>query len=177
MSIIKLNNQSISAVTSLPAAISTGKILNAFEYSTSSDGSSVSGGPHNIMETSYTPVSSNSKLIIYAFIVGKGGRNCCSYRQSPFAVRVSTSASQTNGTDVCFGSFGHQMSGDSTTRYNFVCTTLSGSYTNSNTTTKYISVNYLGGGSSYNFVFNETTDTASYSGNKSGIIILEKDAS
>jgi len=188
MSIIKTNARSASALDAtvltgnLPAISGasltgvSGAILKVGEHTTSANGSQVTGATHNLFEMSFTPSSSNSKLLIYAFITGTGGRNCCSYRQSPFAVRVSTSASQTNGTDVCFGSFGHQMSSDSSTKYNFVASTFSGVYTNSNTTTKYISVCYLGG-SGYNFTLNSTTDHSSYSGNRSQIIVLERDAS
>ena len=63
MAIIKLNNQSISALTALPTAIATGKIVqaayavNTTEITTSADA--------DIVTLSFTPTSASNKVILF----------------------------------------------------------------------------------------------------------------
>ena len=65
MSIIKPNNNTISAITALPAAITTGKVLqvvfNSYStYSSTSTGSYVDFG----LSATITPSSSSSKILV-----------------------------------------------------------------------------------------------------------------
>ena len=65
MAIIKPNNNTISAITALPAAISTGKVLQAvtFTYSTQESTSSTSFVASSVT-ASITPSSSSNKVLI-----------------------------------------------------------------------------------------------------------------
>jgi len=75
MAIITLNNNSLSSVTSLPAAISTGKVLQVVHSENNYQESSASGSPQDIKsasstvwETSITPSSTSSKIFAHANI-------------------------------------------------------------------------------------------------------------
>ena len=64
MAIIKLNNQSISAVTALPAAITTGKVINYYSTVNTSQ-STISGSTTTVVSSpNITPASTSSKFII-----------------------------------------------------------------------------------------------------------------
>jgi len=65
MAIIKLNNQSISSVSALPAGISTGKVLQVV---TATDGTGLSSSSTSYVDTglsaSITPSSSSNKVLV-----------------------------------------------------------------------------------------------------------------
>ena len=69
MAIIKLNNQSISAVSALPAAIATGKVLQVVE-DIQNLGNALSSGSHGtwldsgLTALTITPSSTSSKILI-----------------------------------------------------------------------------------------------------------------
>ena len=65
MAIIKPNNNTLSSITALPAAISTGKVLQAvtFTYSTQESTSSTSFVASSVT-ASITPSSSSNKVLI-----------------------------------------------------------------------------------------------------------------
>ena len=75
MAIIKPNNNTISAITALPAAIPTGKILqvvtseNSYQESTASTSlSDIKSASSTTWETSITPSSTSSKILAHANI-------------------------------------------------------------------------------------------------------------
>ena len=77
MSITKLNNLSISAVTALPAAISTGKVLqvvqtvktDTFTHSTATF-TDVTG-----LSVAITPASASNKILVMVDLQGSGGHD------------------------------------------------------------------------------------------------------
>ena len=72
MALIKLNNQSLTAVTSLPAAISTGKILQVQSASFTSDASTTST---SFTATAYTDTITPSATSSKIWVVINGGRS------------------------------------------------------------------------------------------------------
>jgi len=88
MAIIKPNNNTISAITALPAAISTGKVLQVLQNTTStevttSSTSFVAGG----LSQAITPSSSSNKILIicsYTMSQINSGKNsvCSIFRDS-----------------------------------------------------------------------------------------------
>jgi len=66
MSIVKPNNNTISAITSLPAAISTGKVLQVVQTFKSDHFSSTSDGFFDItgLSVAITPASSSNKILV-----------------------------------------------------------------------------------------------------------------
>jgi hypothetical protein len=74
MAIIKPNNNTISAITALPAAISTGKILNVYNHiNTSSDSTNSTSFVASSSTITLTPVSSSSKFFLIYHSVGETG--------------------------------------------------------------------------------------------------------
>jgi hypothetical protein len=74
MAIIKPNNNTISAITALPAAISTGKILNVYNHvHTSSDSTNSTSFVASSSTITLTPVSSSSKFLLLYNAVGETG--------------------------------------------------------------------------------------------------------
>ena len=80
MAIIKLNNQSISSVSALPAGITTGKVLQVVSTTkTDTYSESLSAraeGSSNVtgLEATITPTSTSSKLLIFSSInTGRSG--------------------------------------------------------------------------------------------------------
>ena len=63
MAIIKPNNNTISAITALPAAITTGKIVQAAYAVSTSEVTTSSGAV--ITSLSFTPTSSSNKVILF----------------------------------------------------------------------------------------------------------------
>ena len=72
MALIKLNNQSLTAVTSLPAAIPTGKIGQIVQTTTKTETatSSTSFVDCNNLSLNITPTSTSSKILAIANIAG-----------------------------------------------------------------------------------------------------------
>jgi len=73
MAIIKLNNNTLSAVTALPSAIATGKVLQVINATSTTE---VVNNSANFVETglaaSITPSATSSKIFITANIQGVG---------------------------------------------------------------------------------------------------------
>ena len=65
MALIKLNNQSLTAVTSLPAAISTGKVLKVQQFDSSVDTTSTSASLSTFKTNSFTPTSASSTIYFF----------------------------------------------------------------------------------------------------------------
>jgi len=78
MSLVKLNNQSLTAVTSLPAAISTGKIGQVLQDSHSNE-VDVSSSTYTSLNLSrdITPSATSSKILIIASLEGVGRHSGC----------------------------------------------------------------------------------------------------
>jgi hypothetical protein len=74
MAIIKPNNNTISAITALPAAITTGKVLQVVQASKTNIFSSTSTSFVDITDynVSITPVSSSNKVLIQGFLTVSG---------------------------------------------------------------------------------------------------------
>ena len=69
MALIKLNNQSLTAVSALPAAIPTGKVLQVKQTSIDSVVSASAAGENNFndiagMSVSITPSATNNKILV-----------------------------------------------------------------------------------------------------------------
>ena len=80
MAIIKPNNNTISAITALPAAISTGKVLQvANDLDTQNIVLSTSSWTDTNLSISFTPVSASSKLLMLATIQGYCNGGSTSY--------------------------------------------------------------------------------------------------
>ena len=69
MAIIKPNNNTISAITALPAAISTGKVLQVVQTSVT-DRQSGSGGFNDVSDLSVniTPSATSSKILVTSYL-------------------------------------------------------------------------------------------------------------
>jgi len=68
MAIIKLNNQSMSAVSALPAGITTGKVLQVVENTTTTGVSaSVDAYSDTGLSASITPSSTSNKILVLVF--------------------------------------------------------------------------------------------------------------
>ena len=94
MSIITLNNNSLSSVTSLPAAIPTGKVLQVVQSSHSTELSTTSTSLVDIgLSASITPSSSSNKILI---IVDAQGQHPANVGFGNAIVRGSTAIFQTN---------------------------------------------------------------------------------
>jgi len=71
MALTKINNNSLSAVTTLPAAIATGKILQVSNFVQTSSAQNISSASYTdltAMTIAITPTASNSKILISARI-------------------------------------------------------------------------------------------------------------
>ena len=80
MAIIKPNNNTISAITALPAAITTGKVLQvANDLDSANIVLSTSSWVDTNLSISFTPVSASSKLLMLATIQGYSNGNSSSY--------------------------------------------------------------------------------------------------
>ena len=80
MAIIKPNNNTISAITALPASISTGKVLQvANDLDSQNIVLSTSSWIDTNLSISFTPVSASSKLLMLATIQGYSDGGSASY--------------------------------------------------------------------------------------------------
>ena len=68
MAIIKPNNNTISAITALPAAITTGKVLQVVSAADSTERSTSSATFSDIISASITPSSTSNKVLVNASI-------------------------------------------------------------------------------------------------------------
>jgi hypothetical protein len=106
MSIIKPNNNTISAITALPAAISTGKVLQTLQMT---NGSSETTTSTSFVDTnltlSITPSATSSKILVFASFTG--GNNTSTVGAYYTIERGSTDLSGGNGfnnnNDNCSG--------------------------------------------------------------------------
>jgi len=110
MSIVKPNNNTISAITALPAAISTGKVLQTV-MGTQTTGVSTTSGSYVTtgLTASITPSSSSNKILVSATLTvsnrASGGEMMCTlFRDS---TNIITSGSQ-DGFNQNFNSAGRQ---------------------------------------------------------------------
>ena len=106
MAIITLNNNSLSSVTSLPAAIPTGKVLQVVSATDTTERSTTSNSWVDIVSASITPSSSSNKIVIICGIAGIRRDNSLGY----MGARVTDGASFTK-------KFGHVMMYDAGTSY------------------------------------------------------------
>ena len=96
MAIIKPNNNTISAITALPAAITTGKILQSVYAVTTTTVSLTSTTWTDVLSLNITPSATSSKILVLASCGGlsrHGGDTELQLR----ILRGSTSISQTKG--------------------------------------------------------------------------------
>mgnify|MGYP003676958806 CR=1 FL=1 len=94
MALTKINNNTLSAVTTLPAAIATGKVLQVVQGSDSTQLSTTSTSLVDVgLSASITPSSSSNKILI---IVDAQGQNPADVGWGNAIVRNSTVVFQTN---------------------------------------------------------------------------------
>ncbi len=98
MAIITLNNNSLSSVTSLPAAIPTGKVLQVVSATDTSERSTSSDTFSDVVSASITPASTSNKILIICGLAGLRRGNSSGY----ISARVTDGASFTK-------KFGHAM--------------------------------------------------------------------
>jgi|11BtaG_2_1085332.scaffolds.fasta_scaffold63298_2 hypothetical protein len=97
MAIIKPNNNTISAITALPASITTGKVLQVVQTTSSTQSSSTSTSDVEIFNAAITPSSSSNKIFIQvALYLGKGNN------ETYFCKRGSTKIGGVGGTSGTF---------------------------------------------------------------------------
>jgi len=86
MAIITLNNNSLSSVTSLPAAISTGKVLQVVQGSTSTNVNHSTTYADTGLSASITPSSTSNKVLImitqHCYTGGANGGSLKLFRDS-----------------------------------------------------------------------------------------------
>ena len=86
MAIIKPNNNTISAITALPAAISTGKVLQAVTFTTQTQSNTTSSSYQaTALTKSITPASTSSKILVlvsFGFYAASGDSRATLYRDS-----------------------------------------------------------------------------------------------
>jgi len=77
MSLVKLNNQSISAVSALPSGIDTGKILQVVQgtYATSGINTTSTSYVDTGLDVNITPSSSSNKILVFATFQGQTSAN------------------------------------------------------------------------------------------------------
>ena len=125
MALIKLNNQSLTAVTALPAAISTGKVLKVQQFDSSVDTTSTSATYATFKTNSFTPTSASSTIYFflnYGYqLYGNSSSNNADGR-----VRVVSAAT---GSDVviCENAFTTVSHGNANTHYEEMVAYCSGS--------------------------------------------------
>ena len=107
-------NASLNAVTSLPAAIPTGKVLQVVHKNLTSDLSTNSTSYQDLDSQVFTPTSSSSKVFImttnHIFI---GGSNAANYRGAQIKIlRDSTTIANDGNTTSKYGSSYHLSDAD-----------------------------------------------------------------
>ena len=115
MALIKLNNQSLTAVTSLPAAISTGKVLQVQSStktteSTTTNGSYVDTG----LQVNITPSSTSSKILV---MIGHGMNFTSSGTEAKFRLKREIGATATELTQFVINLDGTGSTGGSSIAY------------------------------------------------------------
>jgi len=91
MAIIKANNQTISAITSLPAAISTGKILQVVQGTTSTEHTTTSTTPaDNGLTVDITPTSSSNKVLVITSFAMRMSRSSSYYANAMVNLKRDT---------------------------------------------------------------------------------------
>jgi len=103
MAIIKLNNQSISAVSALPSAIATGKVLQAVQAETDTAFSTTSTSFVDVtgLVKSITPSSTSNKiLVLIHFRYGADGSNSNRVQLRRGATSISLGSSTNNLSNV-----------------------------------------------------------------------------
>jgi len=103
MSIVKPNNNTISAITSLPAAISTGKVLQVKHDAHTATASTTSSSYQDIpLEITITPSSSSNKILCFVNLCSIATGSSATSAISVRIVRDSTEVAVTNN-------FGYQQ--------------------------------------------------------------------
>ena len=99
MSIVKPNNNTISAITALPAAITTGKVLQVVSqtHNTQFDTSSTSFVAVTGLEANITPSSTSNKVLILVH---------CTGRQANDGKTLNTTIYRNDTTDLQLGNTG-----------------------------------------------------------------------
>ena len=115
MAIITLNNNSLSSVTSLPAAISTGKVLQVVSVTSTSTANTSSTSVVSFMNASITPSSSSNK--IFCVFNGLGYANGTNNDLTALIYRGTTSGTEICSTKVYDGGSNYHM-------YNLDCSVL-----------------------------------------------------
>jgi len=97
MAIITLNNNSLSSVTALPAGVG-GKVLQVVSGKNSTETTTSSSTPQNIVSLNITPISTSNKILIICGVAGIRRDNTNGY----MATQVTDGASFTE-------KFGHAI--------------------------------------------------------------------
>ena len=102
MSIIKPNNNTISAITALPAAITTGKVLQVVQATTTSSSSTTSSSfVATALSVDITPTSSSNKIFVSASTPMHGTSGGWDFWGTIY--RDSTNLGSSAGLATCFG--------------------------------------------------------------------------
>jgi len=95
MALIKLNNQSISAVSALPSGIDTGKVAQAVQV-VKTDTTTINSQTFATitgLSLNITPSASNSKILLVMNITGAGDQSAFRFLRGSTAIGVGASAS------------------------------------------------------------------------------------
>jgi hypothetical protein len=107
MAIIKPNNNTLSSITALPAAISTGKVLQAVTASTQTQSSTTSGSfQATALTANITPSATSSKILIlisYSHYAASGDSRVTIYRDSTNLFDSTKGKFSFANTDVVLG--------------------------------------------------------------------------
>ena len=146
MSIIKPNNNTISAITALPAAITTGKVLQVQSTTKTDTFTTTSGTFTDItgLSVSITPSSASSKILVSMnTYLGNAGST---YVTQVRLVRDSTAICVGDAASNRTRSTAHERLGDTYEVGSFSATTLDSPSTTSATTYKVQMLTQTGGG-------------------------------
>jgi len=118
MAIIKPNNNTLSAVTALPAAIPTGKILQVSNFIQTSSGQTISSSTYTDVTSltlNITPSATSSKIFLSSTIQAELNVNSGDRGYSMQFLRDSTAVYTTSGAYTVY----FQSGGQNYTFYNF----------------------------------------------------------
>ena len=155
MSIIKPNNNTLSSITALPAAITTGKILQA-AYAVNTTEITSSGGV-DITNLSFTPTNASNKIIFFGNVAQIRKANAGTSDAAGLAIQVNGV-----GTNAQASNEGYPES-ESDTRGNMTCIGYGDAWSGAQTVS--LRANGFGTGISY-----------SYQSAPSTLIVLEVEA-
>ena len=103
MALTKINNNTLSAVTTLPSAIATGKVLQVVSATDSTERASTSSSyvtASNTLSVDITPSSTSSKIFIFATTTGHANTSASFRRYTIY--RDATNLGGSNGMQIVY---------------------------------------------------------------------------